>query len=156
MTFMTVNEVDAGPQKISRSAEVNAPAAEIFQLIANPHRHNELDGSGTVVGNVTGPERLSQDAKFSVKMKQHGVPYRITSRVTEYADDQVVEWQHPLGHRWRWELTPLSDTTTLVTETFDYSSIGGAKANGLKMFGSLKQNAGGIEASLRKLQDRYR
>jgi hypothetical protein len=152
---MTVNTVDAGPRKISRSAEVNAPADEIFAIVADPRRHHELDGSGTVLDAIDGPARLSSGATFSVRMKQHGFPYRITSHVTEFADDRVLEWQHPLGHRWRWELTPLSDRATLVTETFDYSQIGSAKANGLKWFGSLKQNAAGIEATLRQLQAKY-
>src|SRR5215472_13691092 len=152
---MTVNIVDAGPRKISRSAEVNAPADEIFAIVADPRRHQELDGGGTVRNAITGPDRLSSGAKFSVRMKQYGVPYRITSRVTEFADGRVLEWQHPLGHRWRWELTPLSDQATLVTETFDYSQIGAAKANGLKWFGSLRHNAASIEATLTQLQAKY-
>ena len=152
---MTVNIVDAGPRKISRSAEVNAPADEIFAIVADPRRHHELDGGGTVLDAIDGPERLSSGAKFSVRMKQYGVPYRITSRVTDFADGRVLEWQHPLGHRWRWELTPLSDGATLVTETFDYSQIGAAKVNGLKWFGSLKHNVAGIEATLTQLQAKY-
>lgn len=152
---MTVNIVDAGPRKISRSAEVGAPAEEIFAMIADPRRHHELDGSGTVLDAIDGPQRLSAGAKFSVRMKQYGFPYRITSTVTEYVDDRVIEWQHPLGHRWRWELTPVSDRVTLVTETFDCSELGAAKVNGLKWFGSLKHNAAGIEASLRQLQAKY-
>ena len=44
---MTVTVVDAGPRKISRSAEVNAPGGEIFEMVADPRRHGELDGSGT-------------------------------------------------------------------------------------------------------------
>ena len=61
-------------------------------------------------------------------MKQYGLPYKITSTVTEVADGQetkVIEWQHPLGHRWRWSLTeatPGDTTITEVTETFDYST----------------------------------
>lgn len=152
---MTVNIVDAGRRKISRSAEVNAPADEIFAIVADPRRHHELDGSGTVLDAIDGPERLSSGARFSVKMKQYGVPYRITSQVTEFTDGRVLEWQHPLGHRWRWELTPLSERTTLVTETFDYSQLGAAKTNSLKWFGSLKHNAAGIEATLRQLQAKY-
>ena len=152
---MTVNIVDAGPRKISRSAEVNVAADEIFAMVADPRRHHELDGSGTVQDTIDGPQRLSADAKFSVRMKQYGFPYRITSTVTDFVDGRVVEWQHPLGHRWRWELTPLSDQTTLVTETFDYSRLGGAKVNGLKWFGSLKHNVAGIEATLRQLQEKY-
>jgi hypothetical protein len=152
---VTVNVVDAGPGKISRSVEVNAPAAEIFELVADPRRHGELDGSGTVRNTVSGPDRLTADAKFSVRMKQYGFPYQVTSQVIDFADGQVVEWRHPLGHSWRWELTPLSEQTTLVTETFDYSRISAAKVSGLKLLGSLKHNATGIEATLQGLQTRY-
>src|SRR5215469_6294102 len=152
---MTVKIVDAGPCKISRSAEVNAPAEEIFAIVANPRRHHELDGGGTVHDAIDAPDRLSSGAKFSVRMKQYGVPYRITSRVTEFADGRVLEWQHPLGHRWRWELTPLSGRATPATETFDYSQLGAAKANSLKWFGSLRHNVASIEATLRQLQAKY-
>jgi hypothetical protein len=152
---MTVTVVDAGPGKISRSIEVNAPAQEIFEMVADPRRHSELDGSGTVKDAVVAPDRLENGAKFSVRMKMYGFPYQITSQVIDFADGRVVEWQHPLGHSWRWELTPLSETTTLVTETFDYTRIGPAKVSGLKLFGSLKHNAEGIEATLRGLQARY-
>jgi hypothetical protein len=152
---MTVTTVDAGPGKISRSAEVNAPASEIFEMIADPTRHGELDGSGTVKSTISGPDRLTKGAKFSVNMKQFGTPYKITSVVTDFDDGRVVEWQHPLGHRWRWELPPLSDHLTQVTETFDYSGLSGAKAGGMKLFGSLKKNAAGIEATLLQLQAKY-
>ena len=100
-------------------------------------------------------QRLAQGAKFSVNMKQYGVPYRITSRVTELEDGRVVEWRHPMGHRWRWEFKPSSDDSTLVTETFDYSQIGTLKAKGLELSGTPKKNAAGIEATLRQLQARY-
>jgi Polyketide cyclase / dehydrase and lipid transport len=152
---MTIVVVDAGPRKVSRAVEVPAPAADIFDIVADPHRHAELDGSGTVLGTVTGPQRLSKGARFSVHMKQHGVPYRITSHVTDFADDRVVEWRHPLGHRWRWELTVKSEDSTLVTETFDYSSISPVKARALELFGVPRQNTAGIEATLRQLQRRY-
>jgi uncharacterized protein YndB with AHSA1/START domain len=153
---MTVDAVDVGPRKVSRTVEVAAPAAEIFDLVADPRRHGELDGSGTVQDTVDGPPRLAKDAKFSVKMKQYGVPYRITSRVTEFADGRVVEWRHPLGHRWRWELAPLSETSTRVTETFDYSTVLSVQAKALELFGFPTQNANGIEATLRQLQARFR
>jgi hypothetical protein len=153
---MTVTTLDAGPRKVSRAAEVQAPAAEIFDLVADPCRHGELDGSGTVQDTVAGPQRLARDATFSVRMKQYGVPYRITSRVTEFDEGRVIEWRHPMGHRWRWEFTPLPDGATRVTETFDYSQVSPVRAMGLELFGSPRQNAAGIEATLRQLQARYR
>ncbi|HEY2553385.1 MAG TPA: SRPBCC family protein [Streptosporangiaceae bacterium] len=152
---MTIAVVDGGPRRISRAAEVHAPAADIFEIVASPARHSELDGSGTVVFSVSGPQRLTQGARFTMKMRRHGFPYRITSVVTDFDDGHVVEWQHPLGHRWRWELKPSADHSTLVTETFDYSQVSSIKARGLEMYGAPKQNAAGIEATLRKLQDRY-
>jgi hypothetical protein len=147
--------VDAGPGRICRSAQVRASVSEIFEIVADPRRHGELDGSGTVLNTVAGPDRLSQGARFSVQMKQYGMPYRITSEVTEFADGRVVEWRHPLGHRWRWEFAPLPDDSAEVTETFDYSRLGRAKAGGLKLSGMLQKNAAGIEATLRQLQARY-
>ena len=109
-----------------------------------------------MVGTVGGPRRLAQDARFLVKMKQYGVPYRITSRVTDFDDGHVVEWRHPLGHRWRWELTPSSADSTRVTETFDYSQVGSLHARALELLRYPQRNAAGIEATLRKLQARYR
>ena len=46
---MTVTVVDAGSRKVSGAVEVSARAAEIFDIVADPHRHGELDGSGTVM-----------------------------------------------------------------------------------------------------------
>lgn len=152
---MTIMVVEAGPRKVSRSVEVQAPAAELFDIVATPRRHGDLDGSGTVHETVKGPERLAQNEKFSVKMKMYGLPYRITSTVTEFDDGRVVEWRHPLGHRWRWQLEPLSESSTRVTETFDYSQISGVKARILGLVGMPKQNAAGIEATLTKLQGQY-
>ena len=134
---------------------MSASAQELFAVLADPHRHGELDGSGTVRDTVHGPQQLAQDARFSVNMKQYGVPYRITSRVTQYVPDRLIEWQHPLGHRWRWEFLPQADGSTLVTETFDYSTVGSVQAKALELFRVPQQNASGIEATLGKLRQRH-
>ena len=152
---MSVSSADAGPRRVSRTVEVQAPAGELFALVTDPRRHGELDGSGTVGETVKGPQRLTEDARFSVRMKQYGVPYRITSRVTGLTEGRVVEWRHPFGHRWRWEFTPLSDASTRVTETFDYSPVPSLQAKMFELFGVPAQNATGIEATLRRLQSRY-
>ncbi len=154
MTSAAVTEVDQGSRKVARRVVVGAPVAEVFALVADPHRHPELDGSGTVRDTeVRGPNRLSVGAKFSVGMKQYGVPYTITSTVTDLVENQVVEWQHPLKHRWRWELVALTPGTTQVTETFDYAAAAAPVV--LEWLGQPAKNATGITATLEALAARF-
>jgi uncharacterized protein YndB with AHSA1/START domain len=153
-TPSTLKTEDSGPRRVSRSVQVNAPAADVFALIADPHRHPELDGSGTVRDtDVKGPHRLGQGDKFTVGMTQYGLPYKITSKVTAVEENRLIEWQHPLGHRWRWELAEVSPRTTKVTETFDYSTAKIPQM--IELLGYHRKNADGIESTLRALADRF-
>jgi uncharacterized protein YndB with AHSA1/START domain len=154
---MTVTNVDGGPNQVSRSVEVHAPAAELFAIVADPRRHHELDGSGTVRDNIRAPAQLTAGARFCTKMRMFGVPYRITSTVTALEPDRLIEWRHPVGHRWRWEFTAVTPTVTRVTETFDFRDAGRLK-NRLHYYqrmGFVRRNADGIEATLSRLRDRY-
>jgi Polyketide cyclase / dehydrase and lipid transport len=153
---MTVQIVDAGPKQISRSVEVNAPASELFAIVADPRRHRELDGSGLVRDNVRGPERLGPGARFSTNMRL-GLPYRITSTVTAFKPDQLIEWSHPFGHRWRWQFAAVTPTTTRITETFDYREAA-PLTHWLRFYavsGFAKRNTAAIETTLSRLSDRY-
>ncbi|WP_242419657.1 SRPBCC family protein, partial [Frankia sp. CpI1-P] len=133
------------------------PVSELFAIVADPRRHRELDGSGTVRATVSGPPRLTEGATFSVNMKAYGLPYRITSRVTAFEEDRLIEWRHPVGHRWRWQFSPESTGCTRVSETFDYSRMGRIKATirYYDLIRATKANAAGIEATLAQLQARY-
>ena len=147
----TVIEVDAGPRRVARQVLVGAPAAEVFALVADPYRHPELDGSGTVrPAPVRGPRILSAGARFTIGMKQYGVPYKITSTVTAFEPDQLIEWQHPMGHRWRWELAETEPGITQVTETFDYTTSRTPRL--LEILGQPGKNAIGITRTLQALQ----
>lgn len=154
---MTIDVIAAGPQQVSRSVVVNASAAELFAIVADLQHHDELDGSGTVRGNIIRPDRLVPGARFSMKMKLFGLPYRVTSTVTAVETDELIEWRLPLGHRWRWEFAGISPTRTRVTETFDYRNTGLVKDR-VKFYertGFAKRNAAGIDATLRELRRRY-
>ena len=48
---------------------IAAPAAAIFDLLADPSRHQEIDGSGTVKGTPEGSQRLALGSKFGMSMK---------------------------------------------------------------------------------------
>lgn len=154
MTTATVTPVNSGQRKVARRVQVTAPAADIFALLVDPHRHPELDGSGTVRDiPIRGPHRLAPGDRFTVGMKQFGVPYKITSTATVVDPFAVVEWQHPMGHRWRWELAEAAPGVTEVTEVFDYST---AKAPiVIEVLGMHKKNAEGITSTLENLAARF-
>ena len=148
--------LDRGPGVIARRVTVNAPAEELFALVNDPRKHGQVDGSGTVRNNVKGPETLSKVAKFTTNMRMFGVPYRLTCTVTAHEDTperKLVEWEHPAGHRWRWEFVPVTAGSTEVTESFDptKSKIGRV----LEVTGLAGRNVAGIEQTLAKLAARY-
>jgi hypothetical protein len=134
---------------VSRTIRVNAPAQEIFNLLADPGRHHEIDGSGTITGSkVAVPTRLSKGARFGMSMKL-GVPYKITNEVIEFEEGRVIAWRHFGRHSWRYQLEPISADATQVTETFDGTTSRLPFA--LSITGAGKRNAAAIEATLTKL-----
>jgi hypothetical protein len=105
---------------ISVEKIVPASAETIFELLANPSRHSEIDGSGSVKSSTSStPERVSLGSKFGMSMKL-GVPYKITNTVIEFEEGRRIAWRHFGGHTWRYILEPIGDgSQTKVTEQFD-------------------------------------
>jgi uncharacterized protein YndB with AHSA1/START domain len=134
---------------VSAERVIHASPEKIFDLLARPRGHLEIDGSGTVkdVQDDT-PERLELGAKFGMKMKI-GLPYPITNTVIEFEENRRIAWWHPAHNIWRYELTPQADGSTLVKETFDYSQGRGGFLLGT--IGFVKKNEKGIQATLARL-----
>lgn len=136
-------------RKVWASRVIDASAEVIFDLLTDPARHAEIDGSGTVRSHdVDGPERLEMGSKFGMKMHQV-VPYPIKNTVVEFEENRLIAWCHLGKHRWRYELEPLDDGRTRVTETFDYSTAVFPPA--IKLAGFPGQHAKGIPATLERL-----
>lgn len=111
----------AKERSVSVSRLIDAPADVIFDLLAHPDRHAEIDGSGTVRSSKSEPStRLAMGSKFGMKMKL-GVPYDISNKVVEFEEGKALAWAHFGGHRWRYELEETAEGT-MVTETFDWST----------------------------------
>jgi uncharacterized protein YndB with AHSA1/START domain len=134
---------------VTASTVVSAPPQEVFALLANPHRHHEFDGSGTVRGAVSGPQRLALGDRFGMNMKIT-LPYRITNRVVEFEPDRRIGWCHFAKAIWRYELEPVPGGTR-ITETFDYR--GSPVAKGMELVGFPKGNAKSIRDTLRRLRE---
>lgn len=97
---------------------IDAPAQQIFDVLANPAMHAELDGSDTVTALVSGPSRLFLGAHFGMGMRIK-VPYRTDNTVVEFEEGRRIAWCHFYRHRWRYEITPIDEGSSTVTETFD-------------------------------------
>ena len=138
-------------QQVSGTAIIAAPAERIFALLTDPAQHPLIDGTGSVLAvRGGGPERLTLGSTFGMDMKI-GAPYKILNTVVEYDQDRLIAWRHFYGHRWRWQLKPLSDGRTEVTETFDWSTTRFPLLLTLTPFP--RRNRDGIEKSLVRLAD---
>jgi hypothetical protein len=114
---------------VSVERVIAAPAAAIFQIVADITRHPEIDGSGTVVRPKAGaPSQLKLGSTFGMSMKA-GVPYSMSNTVIEFEQDRRIAWKTTLsgflgrfigGRIWRYEFEPARDGT-LVRESWDIS-----------------------------------
>ena len=76
---------------------INAPASAIFDLLADPSRHQEIDGSGTMKGVAgsaggKGSQRLALGSKFGMSMKM-GIGYTMENTVVEFEENVRIAWQ---------------------------------------------------------------
>jgi len=107
---------------------IPSPPESIFDLIADPARHPDIDGSGSVREAKGGSQRLALGSTFGMSMKL-GIPYSMVSTVVEYEENRRLAWQtrgptaigrHFGGRIWRYELEPV-EGGTLVRESWDIS-----------------------------------
>lgn len=114
---------------ISVERVVSATPEQVFEVLADPRRHREIDGSGTLRDAMDGPTRLSPGAVFGMNMRIGG-PYQMTNTVVEFEEGRRIAWQaRPAsslgakvagGRIWRYELEPVEGGTR-VRETWDIS-----------------------------------
>ena len=137
---------------VSRSTIVSAPAQMIFDLLADPRRHGEIDGSDSIQSaQIDAPERLSLNATFGMQMKI-GLSYKITNTVVEFEETKTIAWRHFGGHIWRYILEPV-DGGTKVTEQFDWNKSKSPLV--LKLRKSPQENAKSMEKTLENLVKKF-
>jgi hypothetical protein len=124
------------PVRVHR--RIAAPAAVIFQLLATPARHLDLDGSGMLRGAVSDAAVTGVGDVFVMRMyySRHG-DYEMNNHVVEFEQDRRIGWEpspgrgHPdldapdarWGQRWSYELVPDGPDATVVTEIYDCSRV---------------------------------
>lgn len=115
--------------RVSVTRLIPAEPSTIFDLLADPSRHVEIDGSGTVTRSRGGSRRLAVGDSFGMDMRR-GVPYSTRNEILVLEPDRAIAWRtlapFPLrllvtGRTWRYDLRPVDDGTE-VTETWDIST----------------------------------
>jgi len=119
-------------QQITAQRMIDAPIEKIFDIVSDPARHPEIDGSGMVKDAPEGARPTKVGDHFGMSMKW-GAPYKMTNEVVVYEPNHKFVWSPSLatgprfmakvigGHRWGYTLETLGDNETLVTEAYDWS-----------------------------------
>jgi hypothetical protein len=123
------------------SRRIEAPAALIFEILANPQRHMDFDGSDMLRGAVPDRPISGVGDTFTMKMHRLGDDYLMLNYVVEFESDRRIFWEPapgdpsraegddpakvgiPAGYRWGYILTPDGDDATIVTEVFDCGTV---------------------------------
>jgi hypothetical protein len=127
---------DGSVTPVSVSRRIQAPAAELFAVLADPARHPGIDGSG-MLRRPGGSQTIGGVGDvFTMSMHNDEMgDYEMANHVVEYEQDRQIGWEPVLtaasrpedqdgiddhgGHRWSFELTPVAPDVTVVTETYD-------------------------------------
>jgi hypothetical protein len=123
---------DGTSKPVTVSRRIGAPAHDIFQILTDPVRHQEVDGSGMLRGTVTTSVISGVGDVFVMKMYHSKLgEYESTNHVVEYEPDRRIGWEPGTDpdisaksrwrHRWIYQLTPDGPDATIVTEIYDCS-----------------------------------
>lgn len=111
---------------VSATAEIAAPVAVIFELIADPAQQPRWDGNENL-GEAPPGQRVHAVGDVFTMRLTNGMERH--NHVVEFEEGRRIAWNpsepgtaRP-GHLWRWELEPLGESRTRVTHTYDWSQL---------------------------------
>jgi uncharacterized protein YndB with AHSA1/START domain len=117
-------------QQIQVCRIVRAPVERVFALLADPDRHPDLDGSGTLRASRTHTVLTEVGDVFIMDLHANELgEHQSQSVVTTYVRDRAIGWScgpvdhDPFGHSFTFTLEPDGDDQTLVTLTYDWSAV---------------------------------
>ena len=123
-------------QRVSATRRIRASARDLFEIVASPEGHVRIDGSGMLEATGDTKRLTAVGETFDMQMDRtprNDIPglvkYTVRNTVTQIIPDRLVEWtiggvdQPPLGHVYGWQLDPVSDTETDVTNYCDWTNI---------------------------------
>lgn len=118
-------------KRMTVSRTIDAPADAVFDVLSNPARHAELDGSGFIVSDDRTDRITAVGQVFTMNMNgpHMGGDYKTDNHVVGYDKNKLLAWKtapagtEPPGWEWVWELTPQGADATDVSLTYDWSGV---------------------------------
>lgn len=118
------------PLVVAVSRRIHAPAHELFEVLRDPSRHHEFDGTSMVRDSDAPPVSGVGDAFVTRMFNEEFGPYVMRNTVVEYDEDRAIAWaparmdvdEAGWDHRWGWRLVPEGDATE-VTAFFDCTRV---------------------------------
>ena len=126
-------------ENITVTRSVDASPEQLFALLSNPARHQEMD-SASMLRGVEGAAGVSGVGdEFVMNMNNAALgDYRMRNTITTYEPDRAIGWAPKLdpidgytdklgdtraeGHTYTWHLEP-EGSGTRVTQVYDWSGV---------------------------------
>jgi uncharacterized protein YndB with AHSA1/START domain len=126
-------------ETVSATRIINAPAEDIFAVLADPAAHAAIDGTGWVREPVDRQQLTAAGQVFRMAMYHANHPdgsYQMANRVQELDPPRAISWEPGQetgegslrfgGWVWRYDLVPAVPSGTKVTLSYDWSAVPGS------------------------------
>lgn len=130
-------------ERLQATITVNAPIDAVFDVLADPSTHQDIDGTGWVRESLDGGRLTTVGQIFRIAMHHGNHPdsdYDITNRVEVFDRPRAIAWQPGQGPDdrgnlmpskeiqfggwiWRYDLEAVGQDQTAVTLTYDWSAV---------------------------------
>jgi uncharacterized protein YndB with AHSA1/START domain len=121
---------------VSATRVIDAPAEAIFAVLVDPASHAAIDGTGWVRESADSAPLAARGQIFQVAMYHPNHPdgdYNMSNEVVDFDPPNTVSWKPGYdagggtlgfgGWIWRYDLAPVTVSTTTVTLSYDWSAV---------------------------------
>jgi hypothetical protein len=123
-------------ERVAVTRRIAASADELFAIVSSPTGHVDIDGSGMLVAAPDARPLTAVGETFDMDMDREPLgdfpemgKYQVRNTVTQFVPGRLFEWtvggvdRPPIGHLYGWQLEPVNDHETDVTNYCDWTAI---------------------------------
>lgn len=112
---------------VTSSGHIDAPAAAVFELIADPSQQPRWDGNDNLAEAAAGQRVHAAGDVFAMTLTGDGAVRE--NHVVEFEEGSLIAWKpaepggDPVGHLWRWQVADDGEGGATVTHTYDWTGL---------------------------------